>query len=390
MALAVSDTLDIEGLTSAIAALDVPSFDNDELARAVIRAEVLLNAVHAYSAVVLEEFERRGAWSADGSLSGAGWAATRTGTSPRVLRARRRAGAGLRLLPSASPAARAGRLSPAHLAALAGCVRRHPDLAARDEVLLVDQAQALDADAFGLVVRRWDDSAADVDAPDPATLPTQEPVDELHLSQTLDGRYRLDGSFSADTGQLVFAALDAEVDRQLRAARDGDPSAPMVASQVRAAALVDLVSQTMRREPSDASVPDRYRVAVVVAHDAEELPMACCDSPAFRVVLGAHSEVLDIGRQTQQWPTAIRRAITIRDGGCVFPGCDRPPSWCDVHHCLPWQQGGTTGVSNGALLCRRHHSFIHGKGWTITVENGEPIARRPDGSQYVIAPLGYR
>jgi 5-methylcytosine-specific restriction protein A len=55
--------------------------------------------------------------------------------------------------------------------------------------------------------------------------------------------------------------------------------------------------------------------------------MACCDSPAFRVVLGADSEIPDVGRLTQQWPAGIRRAITHRDRGCVFPGCDRPPSW---------------------------------------------------------------
>ena len=109
--------------------------------------------------------------------------------------------------------------------------------------------------------------------------------------------------------------------------------------------------QAMRREPSDASAPDRYRVAVVVRHDHTDLlPLACCDSPAFRVVIGADSEVLDVGRITQQWPIGIRRAITHRDRQCVFPGCDRPPSWCDIHHCLPWEEGGSTSIDNGAAV----------------------------------------
>ena len=86
------------------------------------------------------------------------------------------------------------------------------------------------------------------------------------------------------------------------------PYAP-VASQVRAAPLVDLLAQGMRREPSEASVPDRYRVAVVIhADEIGPLPISACDSSAFRVVLGAHSEVLDVGRLTQIWPAGIRRA----------------------------------------------------------------------------------
>ena len=97
-------------------------------------------------------------------------------------------------------------------------------------------------------------------------------------------------------------------------------------SALRAAALVDLAAQAMRREPSDASVPDRYRVAVIVRPGQADRPAeAACDAGAYRVVLGADGEVLDVGRQTNRWPAAIRRAITIRDRGCVFPGCDRPP-----------------------------------------------------------------
>jgi len=382
MGTVVVEGLDIAQLATALAGVDVSVFGDDELAGLVVDTERLLNAAHALSAVALEEFERRGTWAGDGASSAAGWAAGRTGTATRTLRARVRAGAGLRLLPAAAPAARWGGLSPQHLTALAGCARRHPGLAARDETVLVRQAEALDADGFGVVARQWEQHAVDVDSADPAAVSSEEPVDELHVSRTFDGRYQLNGTFSPHTGELVRVALDAHVDRHLRAARDGDPSAPTIASQVRAAALVDLIAQTMRREPGEGSTPDRYRVAVVVRADTAGLPLAACDSPAFRVVLGARSDVLDVGRLTQTWPPAIRRAITLRDGGCVFPGCDRPPSWCDVHHCRPWDHGGTTSTANGALLCRRHHTFIHQHHWTTTVEAGTPITRRTDGTPH--------
>jgi len=49
-------------------------------------------------------------------------------------------------------------------------------------------------------------------------------------------------------------------------------------------------------------------------------------------VLGAASEPLDVGRATRLIPPAIRRALIARDRGCAFPGCRRPPRWCDAHH----------------------------------------------------------
>src|SRR5215213_5136625 len=114
MGMAVAEQLDIGRLASLIAEIDVSSLDDHELARLVVGAERLLNAVHALSAVTLEEFERRGAWAGDGTSSAAGWASGRTGTATRTLRARVRAGAGVRLLPTAVPAARSGGLSPQH------------------------------------------------------------------------------------------------------------------------------------------------------------------------------------------------------------------------------------------------------------------------------------
>lgn len=64
--------------------------------------------------------------------------------------------------------------------------------------------------------------------------------------------------------------------------------------------------------------------------------------------------------------------LAIRDRGCVFPGCDRPPGWCDGHHIVHWADGGPTDLANLALLCNHHHKAIHEGGWTM--------ARAPDGT----------
>ena len=92
------------------------------------------------------------------------------------------------------------------------------------------------------------------------------------------------------------------------------------------------------------------------------------------------SEPLDVGRASRTVSPAQRRALTIRDRGCVFPGCDRPPGWCDGHHIVHWADGGPTDLANLALLCHHHHKAIHEGGWSM--------ARAPDGSLEFTRPDG--
>ncbi len=48
--------------------------------------------------------------------------------------------------------------------------------------------------------------------------------------------------------------------------------------------------------------------------------------------LGGPVELLDLGRAARVVSPALRRALALRDGGCVAVGCDRPAQWCDAHH----------------------------------------------------------
>jgi hypothetical protein len=98
-----------------------------------------------------------------------------------------------------------------------------------------------------------------------------------------------------------------------------------------------------------------------------------CDCNVIPAVLGSAGEPLDIGRATRTWPTGIRRAVALRDGGCVFPGCDRPARWCEIHHCWHWVDGGPTSLVNGACLCSHHHALIHQGDWQIRIAaDGHP------------------
>src|SRR5439155_22998751 len=74
-----------------------------------------------------------------------------------------------------------------------------------------------------------------------------------------------------------------------------------------------------------------------------------CDADVIPAVLGTLSEPLDLGRATPTVPAGLRRALAVRDGGCRFPGCDRPPGGCRAHHIRHWADGGPTALGNLVL-----------------------------------------
>jgi len=75
---------------------------------------------------------------------------------------------------------------------------------------------------------------------------------------------------------------------------------------------------------------------------------------------------LDVGRTQRRFTRRQRIALAARDGGCMAPGCPRPPSWTEAHHIEHWHRDdGPTDIANGTLLCRYHHLLFHDNGWEI-------------------------
>ncbi len=90
---------------------------------------------------------------------------------------------------------------------------------------------------------------------------------------------------------------------------------------------------------------------------------------------------LDIGRTASIVPPHLRRAVARRDKRCRFPGCDRRPRACQVHHLVPWSEGGDTSLCNCCLVCPFHHLIvIHRWHWRLTLNpDGTTTATSPDG-----------
>jgi len=87
---------------------------------------------------------------------------------------------------------------------------------------------------------------------------------------------------------------------------------------------------------------------------------------------GTGTQILAAGRTSRLIPPHIRRALHVRDQGCVHPGCDRPPERCHAHHRRHWAHGGPTDLTNLVLACPTHHQFWH--------DHDLKPHRRPDGS----------
>ncbi|MEV6628220.1 DUF222 domain-containing protein [Amycolatopsis sp. NPDC051106] len=100
---------------------------------------------------------------------------------------------------------------------------------------------------------------------------------------------------------------------------------------------------------------------------AAEARIHACDCKLIPAVLGTESEPLDLGRHHRLVSTSLRRALYLRDRGCAFPGCHRPPRHCQGHHVRHWADGGPTELGNLVLLCAHHHRLLHRSGWQVRI-----------------------
>ena len=93
-----------------------------------------------------------------------------------------------------------------------------------------------------------------------------------------------------------------------------------------------------------------------------------CDAEIIPMILGSQGEILDQGRATRTATAAQWVNLRQRDGGCTFPGCDRPPGYCQAHHIRWWDKHlGPSDIDNLTLVCLRHHHVIHRDDWTAHV-----------------------
>jgi hypothetical protein len=106
-----------------------------------------------------------------------------------------------------------------------------------------------------------------------------------------------------------------------------------------------------------------------------------CAGGVVPILFDDHGNAVNVGRTIRPFTERQRIAIAARDGGCMIPGCERPPSWTEAHHCDEWGKGGATDLTNGIALCRHHHMWLHNTGRRIEFTGSGYQLHAPDGSR---------
>jgi hypothetical protein len=377
---------------------DLRSLDAGEIASDLDEIERAMRVLEAERARRLVEFERRGAHADDGFLSLSAWLVARHRVAPSTATRRVRVAHSLAVMPQAAEAFAGGELSDAAVGLLASARDAFPLEYAGCEEALLRAARTLPVVGLRSVVEYWRQ------AQDLAQAERDE--DErferrsLSVSPSLQGMVRVDGDLDPETGQALMTALRAVMDADARVHAAPDLRRP---GQRRADALGQICRSWMDSSHRPMIVGERPHVVVTLDLEAlegragrselqdagpvtpETARRLACDARVSRVITDGPSRPLELGRSTKVVTPALRRAVAVRDGGCRFPGCGRPPGWCDAHHVRHWADGGETSLSNLVLLCRPHHRAIH-RGFGIEMVDGDPVFIRPNGTPLATEP----
>ncbi|WP_433550198.1 DUF222 domain-containing protein [Micromonospora zamorensis] len=257
-----------------------------------------------------------------------------------------------------------------------------PQVADKAVGVLVDWAGQFDP----MLLRKLSTRILDHVAPDIADAAAAAALDaeaaratrdrHLTMSEQTDGRLRLSGILDTETAAVLRAAIDP-------LSAPCGPDDTRSPGQRRHDALSDVCRLALRADALPEHGGESAQIVVTTSFDAlagqlgagtldtglhltpETVRRLACDAAILPAVLGGTGQVLDVGRQRRLVTGPLRRALVLRDRGCAFPGCDRPPRWCDAHHIHHWADGGPTNLNNAVLLCGHHHRHLHHNDWTV-------------------------
>ena len=396
---------DLESALERLAAEDTKAMFGPQVldrTRRLLRAQ---NRLDAQVVRHVREGELTQAPETDGLKTMQSWLRGHGRLSPAAARRLVGTGRALEQLPAVAAAFADGRVTAEQVAVIAPVTREENRAAAAEQGVDLDQVDAVLAETaatrphseLAQVVHHYLERL-DPAGPEPDPCEQRSLVIVKHADGSITGRFDLD----AIGGEKVQAALESIVQANRPA---GD-------TRTRAQQLGDAFVQLADNALASGNLPFLRTVKphVVVTIDIDDFadphtgPGAAttgfgarisaararwlaCDGNITRIVIGPDGQPLDIGRDKRVFPPHIRRALDIRDKGCVFAGCHAPTHWCDAHHVLEWNlDDGPTSVDNGALLCESHHTKVH-HGFTIDRQpDGRWRTWRPDGTEILLHP----
>ncbi|WP_433535030.1 DUF222 domain-containing protein [Micromonospora sp. CA-249363] len=384
----IDELAQARGAVAAAAVAPVWALAEHDLVAALDDAHRLEQQLAAVKLALVRELDGRGTARAQGASSTAVWLRDRLRlTVPAARRLVESAAALDAGAPEVRRALTDGDVSLEHARVIADTVdtvraAAGAEVASRAVGVLVDWAGQFDPS----LLRKLGTRILDHVAPEAADAAAKAALDaearratrdrHLTLSELTDGRLRLSGTLDAETAGLLRTAIDPLT----APCGQDDQRSP---GQRRHDALGDLCRLALRTGQLPEHGGEPTQLVVTTSFDrlveqlgagaldsglgltAETVRRLACDAAILPAVLGSAGQTLDVGRQRRLVTGPLRRALVLRDRGCAFPGCDRPPRWCDAHHIHHWADGGDTRLTNSVLLCGHHHRHLHHGEWTV-------------------------
>jgi hypothetical protein len=362
--------------------------------------------LYAFLLAGLAEVERRDAAVAQHGVVTATWLASATNAfsfrdSRRLVE---QAVALDRRFATTDTALRAGRVSPDQADAMVRTLTNLPPELSTDEVERAEVTLLGMAETYGpRELRLLTNHLVDVVAPQVGEAKLEESLRKQEADAQRDrylfadddhhGSLVIRGKLPILDGHELLVVIDALAKKPRTGDDEADePCAAASWSARRADALLDIARAYSGTHELPALGGEVARVVMTTEYDAvtgalgratlddgtrltaeQARLFACRAGSVLPVMFGGPGVALDVVRATRLFTGSLRRALNLRDRGCAFPGCDRPPALCDAHHIVPWWQSHRTSLDNGVLLCRYHHRLV------------EPDPGRPPDGQWQVS-----
>ena len=367
----------------------VKAIDVDALGEQIAEMSAHIDAAMHRLLTAIREFDIASGWHVQGALSCAHWLAWRVGWDLRTARERVRVARKLAELPMVDEELRRGAMSYSQARAIT------PVATAEMEAVWIEYAKRMPASQLDTLCRSYHNvqaydlaHGAEAGAMAGAVLAAHVAAQRTVTRRSLDnGMVKVEVVLPNDEAAIVWAALNAGMAKADAEPTPAEPPTAQASStadrgEQRADVLMDIIQDRVRgirlkrtpieiiitvphaglhgsAEPSDlAMMADGEVIATATAR------RLCCDAGVVVAHVDAKGVPLSIGRKTRTIPTAINRALHLRDRTCRFPGCTHS-RYVDGHHIEHWANGGKTELANLMLLCSAHHRMLHDGGWRV-------------------------
>ena len=351
-----------------------------QLGQVIIASRQIVDRTEAVGAEATRRFEKAGGYRADGFLGMVPWLRVNGKLSGGAAAERVETARQLVNLPRTEEALARGEIGYQHAVTMARTAEQVGAAQVRKaEATLLKAAESMDPGQFVSVARNFEHQVDAQGALAEANRAHQRRY--LQIGELSHGLVRLEGQLVPEDAAKIRTAMEpfmkpGKTDERTAGQRAHD-------------ALVEVCQRSLAAGRTDgegraSGAGPRPSLIIKTSLDtlagidgapagelewggtipAETVRRYACDSAITRIT-GLGELELEMTHASRTIPPSTRRALVTRDRHCVFPGCDRPPPWCDGHHLIFWGDGGPTRLDNLGLVCGAHHRKVHEEGWKL-------------------------